>query len=183
MNQKEQEYYNRLIQILKKDPNMSDKEIENNLHFTMVKNQLLLFYADLKGNKRQKPSIVAYAIDLNETMPSQIGHITFTIEDKKKIFLDQIYIGIDCRKLGLGTALLQHFENVCLKYFGNKTQITGVVMPDEIEDMKNVCDFYKKNGYTLTQSPNKFPQIEKTLKKKFSLFKNNENAEENIFSR
>ena len=36
-----------------------------------------------------------------------------------------------------------------------------------IEDMKNVCDFYEKNGYNLTNSPNKFPRMEKTLKKKF----------------
>ena len=183
MNQKEQEYYNRLIKILKSEPDMSDKEVEKNMHFTMVKNQPLLFYTDLKGNKKHKPSIKAFLINLKETLPSEIGFIEFTIEDKKRIFLDKIYIGIDCRKSGLGTTLLKHFENVCLNNFGNKTQIVGVVMPDEIEDMKNVCDFYKKNGYTLTQSPNQFPKMEKTLKKKFSLFKQNENEEENIFSR
>lgn len=183
MNKKEQEYYNRLIQILKTDPAMSDKEVEKNMHFMMVKNQPLLFYTDLKGNKKHKPSIKAFSINLAEPLPSEIGHIKFTVEDKKRIFLDKIYIGVDCRKLGLGTALLKHFENICLDNFGNKTQIVGVIMPDEIEDMKNVCDFYQKNGYTLTQSPKKFPKMEKTLKKKFSLFKQNQNEEENIFSR
>lgn len=125
-------------------------------------------------------SVVALAVVDGERY-SQVGKLTFAVKDleKKEIWLDKIYVAPNFKRKGIGSTLLSIFEKTCSSELGNNVKVSGLVLADDDDEMaiKGVCHFYENNGYKIIHQNNGFTTtIEKTLKKKFSLFKSNNSS-------
>ena len=123
-------------------------------------------------------SIIAFAID--EQKYYQVGKLTFGINDleKKDVWIDRIYVAPDFNHKGIGSTLLNIFEKTCSSELGNNVKISGCILPDNDDEKskRGVCHFYQNNGYKITYQNPALPMIEKTLKKKISLFNKDNNS-------
>ena len=119
-------------------------------------------------------SVEAYVLNDNGKYVSG-GKISFAVKNlkEKEIWLDKIYVSPELNHKGIGSQLLNIFETTCSNELGSGVVVSGCVLPDNDDEqsMKGVCRFYKNNGYKVIFTNNNMTvKIEKTLKKKFSLF-------------
>ncbi len=124
--------------------------------------------------KKNICSIEALGIDKNNSVFSP-GKLTFSQvhRQKKEVLLDKVITYPEFRRLGIGSELIRVFEETCTSALGDKVKIDGLVLPDEEgpNEMRNLINFYQKNGYEIVKDGPSV-KINKTLRKKFSLFKN-----------
>lgn len=171
-----------LIELLKKTnryENISTKDYVDN--FIRIKNTKklgnIIYCIQVPDPKFKDICSVAAFFPNDEGNYSQVGKITFAVKDfsKKQIYIDRIYVAPEFNHQGIGSSLLEIFEDVCISELGDKVSVSGVILPDNDDEksLTGVCNFYKKKGYNVGYSHKTALMLNKTLKKKFSLFKSN----------
>lgn len=172
---KNNELNEQILKFFKQNSKLSDKKFLNKCIDIRNVGELqipIVFYKDIKSDLNKKSNIHAFLMNEDEnTFPEELGNLIFSLDGNKSVILDDIRVGIDVRRNGIGSMLLRVFEDTCLDLLGKNTKVSGVVMPEEIEDMKKLIEFYQKNSYNIENNGSSFPRLNKTLTKKLSLSK------------